>query len=208
VPGLPPVENHERRCQAKSRVTLERCRRWALKDQRFCQFHGGRRGHNPHIPTFYRHKLGPTLRKAVDELLSAPHADQVQLYEELALARMQVQQVLALIEPAMKKQDTAALGAGLLHESLSHVRDMCLAVSRIEKDADDKVSLHVVDSFIVQILRAVYRACGDAHADIAKRIEEEIETSVRLPVGGDVLAGGTTLTPDQVVKEMDASVNC
>lgn len=212
--GAPP-EGHERQCHSRSRVTQQRCRRWALKDSDYCQFHGGRskRGvpTTNKLPSIYRKGLKDGLVDLLESLASQPHHDQIALYEELALSRMCAQQALALATPVLSGEkvdaQTQALTVSLLKDALNNVRDMCIAVSKIEKDKDDRVSLKVVDLFIIQILRAIYRVCGDEHAELAVRLEEEITSTVQLPKDIDVegaVAGTDSLPSD--VQSMDSSI--
>lgn len=213
----PPPDGHERQCRATSRVSRQRCRKWALKGSNYCQFHGGRRkiATRKGMPSYYSKHLGPTLKAAMTELLEQPHDEMVQLYEELALARVQASQAVALAAPCFEpgteiKAETKSLAMEMLRSSIDHVKDMCLAVQKLEQNAADKISLRVVDLFILQIVRAVYTVCGTDNQDIAQRIEAEIENRVRLPKQLDIDTGvtvnGTVITPDQVVVDMDRSI--
>ena len=155
----------------------------------------------------YSRHLGQTLKAQLTEFLDAPHGVQTQLFEELALARTQAVIALKLYEAGMdsKEERTKVLAHSLLKDALNHVRDMCLAVSRIEAAAADKVSIATVDLFIVQVVRAVGRVVKDD--ETTKAIEKEIRDTVRLPTSkeADVPIGsmGTELTPDMEVLAMD-----
>jgi len=200
--GSPP-EGSPRQCHARSMHTRQRCRKWALKGRDFCQFHGGRREvvSEKGLGKYGRH-LGKTLRAQLAELASSPHHEQVELYEELALTRLAALDAIKLWEAAQKSKvdETKALAVSCLHDAMTRVREMCLAVTRIEKDSEDKVSLRVVDLLILQVVRAVHRVCQDD--ELAGKIEEEIHNTVRMPTTDDTTPG-TDLTPDEVVREMD-----
>jgi hypothetical protein len=154
----------------------------------------------------YSRHLGKTLKDRVAELLNEQPAQQLALFEELALARTMAGEAVQLWDAACgpkAQPETKALAGSLMRDALTFVRDMALAASRVENDAKDKVSVGVFDLVIAQVCRAIHRACPDE--DLAKAIEAEINEAVRFPKaqGGGGAAGGTLLTPDQVVREMD-----
>ena len=206
--------DHPRRCQARSMHTRQQCNKWALKGSKYCQFHGGRnalarKGYG--LTRFYTRELGPTLKQKLEELTDKPHHEQLTLYEELAIARVQAMQALKMAEPALEgkdlKPETRALCFSVLNDAMENVKEMVLAASRIEKEADDKVSIKVLDLFVLQITRAIFRVCGTDNEGLARKIQEEIERTVRLPLhnGTDpnVTIEGVTSTPDMLVREMD-----
>lgn len=157
----------------------------------------------------YSKYLGDTLSKRLAEMLEQPIGVQVSLFEELAIVRTQAVEAIRLWDAAVEspKPDskTVQLAMEVVSGSLREVKEFCLAVSRIEKDAEDKVSLRIVGVFVDQIVRVVYRVCGEKYEGLADAIREGIEEGVRLPKSGDELeVEGTLRTPDQVVEEMDA----
>jgi len=200
----PPPEGHDRQCQARSRVTRQRCRRWALKGRKYCQFHGGRRQpvRTDNLPRYSKH-LGKVLQDKLNEYLSEPHSEMLGLYEELAIARVTVEDSLKLFDAAMNKGDTAArmTASDLIRTALNHVRDMCLAAAKIEREAEDKVSLRVVQLFSNQIVRCIHRVCPDR--GLAIRLEREIRENVRLPKEVDTT--GVDFTVGDQLKDMDLS---
>lgn len=211
--GAPP-EGHERQCQARSMVTKRRCRRWALTGRDFCQCHGGRRAlaHRRGLPKHYTKHLGETLRSRIEGLADESHEEQVQLYEELAISRVMLEQALKLAEPVLMNgadmdARTKMLAMSMLGDAIAGVKELVLACSRIENDAKERVSIRVLDLFVLQVMRAIYRVCGDDSAT-AEKIEYELRDSVSLPSGDQPLelpeVEGTTLAPsDDVVREMD-----
>jgi hypothetical protein len=212
--GSPP-EDHPRRCKAKRRNLREQCRKWALKGSDYCKFHGGRhRISRKGLPKRYAKFLGPTLRKAVEELSKDPHFDQVNLYDEIAISRIAAGNALKLAEPVLMgevevKESAKMVALDLTKEAMNHVRDMVVAAAKIERDANAKVSLRVVDLIIMQIIKAVHEVCSDK--ELADKIAEHINENVRLPAQLNADVGATVIdgvesTPDMIVSEMDESV--
>jgi len=191
-----PVEGHIRQCQARSSVTMRRCRRWALKHSNFCQFHGGRRAlayrlkkgiYN--VPGYYSKYLGPKLSEQVKDALNRPHDEQVSLFEELAVSRGVATQALKLAQPLFDPQqatkldlDTKVAILGALNQAMAAVKEMVLAAARIEKETKDKVSLKVINLIVTQIIMAVNEVCGAENLDIAEAIAMAIDNKVRLPL--------------------------
>lgn len=161
----------------------------------------------------YSKKLGPALRDKVEELLGSSHDEQISLYEELALMRIAASQAVKLAEPALTGNNVSdkakRLAISLMCDALSEVREFVVAAARIEREANGRVSIRVVNLFIMQIVRAIYRAC-EGDDELAKRIEAEINETVRLPKDGDadpnVLIEGTMLLPSDAAREMDDSL--
>ena len=193
--GAPP-EGHKNQCKAKSQVTRVRCRRWALRGSKYCQFHGGRRATQFYgrtgkrrLPVVYSKFLGPKLAERVEELLEQPHAEQVSLYNELAIARSAACEALKLASPLFDEKQAAKLTPDLkslmiqtLGTAMGEVKDLVLAASRLEKEAGDKVSLKVVNLIVMQIILAINDVCGAEHLDLAEAIARAIDERVRLPL--------------------------
>ncbi len=213
VQGPPPADSPYR-CQAKARTSQARCRRWALRNRKYCQFHGGRNGgtsNTLNMSNYYKQFMKETLRDRVSALLDAPIESSAQLYEELALCRVGVQDSVKLVSAAMEngevKAETRALAFECMYSAIDRVQGLVLAISKLEKDAEDKISLRMLDLLIQQIIRAIARGCGDDEV-LAKAIEAEIDRTVKLPKPRElnVVMQGTGSTPDQIVTEMDSSV--
>lgn len=194
-----PPEGHPRQCRAKSHVTGKRCRRWALKGRFNCQFHGGRSqrvitSHRRRIlPGFYSKYLGPRLSERVAELMGKSHDEQVSLYEELAVARATACEALALAQPLFDaeqstklKPETKALMVQTLNQAMNGVKELVLAASRVEKDADDKVSLKVVNLIVQQIIVTINETCGTEQAPLAEAIAKAIDDHVCVPLSDKI----------------------
>lgn len=188
-----PPEGHARQCQARSRVTGRRCRRWALRGRRTCQFHGGRSGGISHrrkkLAGFYSKYLGPKLSERVAELMAKTHDEQVSLYEELAVARATACEAMALAQPLFDpeksselKPETRALMVQTLNQAMNNVKELVLAASRIEKDAEDKVSIKVVNLVVQQIVMTINEVCGTDNVQLCDAIAKAIDERVRLPI--------------------------
>jgi len=194
--GAPP-EGNPRQCQAMSRVTRKRCRRWALRGTNNCQFHGGRnaqralnqRNNKRRLPVFYQKYLGPKLSERIHDLMDKPHDEQVSLYEELALSRASACEALLLAQPLfddkMSKKlspEIKALILQTLNESMKNVKDLVLAASKLEKESGDKVSIKVINLVVQQIIMAINDVCGIENMVMAQAIAKAIDERVRLPL--------------------------
>ena len=183
--------DHPRQCHARSSMTGRRCRRWALVTSDYCQFHGGRRSVQRgyyQLSSVYSKYLGPKLSARVNDLLKRPHVEQVQLYEELAIARSTACEALKLAQPLFDERgdkltsETRVLMMQTLNEAMDNVKELVLACSRIEKDSADKVSIKVLNLVVNQIVLAVHEVCGTEHESLAEAIAQAIDDKVRLPV--------------------------
>ena len=188
-----PPEGHPRQCQARSHVTGKRCRLWALRGRRTCKFHGGRTGgvayRRRKLAGFYSKYLGPRLSERVADMLVKTHDEQVSLYEELAVARAAACEALALAQPLFDpekakelKTETRALMVQTLNQAMNNVKELVLAASRIEKDAEDKVSVKVVNLVVQQIVMTINEVCGTEQLGLAESIAKAIDERVRLPI--------------------------
>lgn len=197
--------NHEHRCQALHKTTRERCKKYAVRGSKFCVQHGGRlKGRikpqnkvmsREFMSAGYLQHVGPTLKKQLEHFLSKPHDEQVSLYEELAVARATATQALKLASPLFEDQTNAtpemkkllndpafkALALSTLNDAMGRVKDLVVAASKIEKDAEDKVSVKVINLFILQILRAIESVVGDDR-ELLMKINDAIDTQVKMPL--------------------------
>lgn len=157
--------------------------------------------------------LGPTLKAKIEELTSEPHHDQINLYDEIAIARLAAVQALKLAEPVLNGSikvdaNVTALALGCLRDAMDHVRDVVCSAAKIEAAAGGKVSLRVIDLIVIQIVKAIHEVCPDI--ELANKIEKQIRETVHIPnedspVNG-VIAVGVESTPEIMVMEMDQSV--
>ena len=100
--------------------------------------------------------------------------------------------------------ETRMLAATVMNTCLDRVRELVLACSRIEKDADDKVSMKVVFLFMGQITAAIHKALAGDEV-LALKIVEQIKEDVRLPKPGEDFTEDISdvSTPADIVLAMD-----
>ena len=141
------------------------------------------------LPSFYSKYLGPKLSERVAELLARSHDEQVSLYEELAIARSTACEALRLAQPLFDegqadklKPQTKALMVQTLHQAMSNVKEMVLAAAKLEKEAETKVSMKVVNLVVQQIVIAINDVCGTENRAIAEALAKAIDDRVRLPL--------------------------
>lgn len=193
--GAPP-QGHIGQCKARSRHTRVQCRKWALRGSNYCQFHGGRRAASLYcktgkrkLPMFYSKYLGPKLSERVKELLDQPHDEQISLYQELAIARVNACEALKLAQPLYDDEKSKKLSPELkslilntLQDAMGGVKELVLAASKLEKDSADKVSIKVINLIVMQIIMAINDVCGTENMAIAEAIAQAIDERVRLPL--------------------------
>lgn len=136
--------------------------------------------------SFYSKQLGPTLAEKLQELTGKPHSEQLQLYEEIALARCAAAEALRTVAPVFEGNPNVtdsmrSLACGIVQEAMSNVAQLVETASRIEKNAEDKISVNVLNLFVVQITYAIYKILGRENLHLAKRIDAAIQETVRLP---------------------------
>lgn len=217
----------EPRCQARlsrsQSVLREQCKNPAVEGSRWCKHHGRKKHHRAllvaagarvsgdgrlgDVPAVYKKAMSRSLREAVDEMMERAPAEQVALYEELALMRHTALQAVVLYDAALQtnKSELVANASQMLREALREVADMAQACSRVEQSSQDKLSLTQVSVIIDQIVRVAYDVFGGEQEDLQKVtiFAEAIKHRVKLPT---LENRGTTITPDQDVLEMDATV--
>ena len=200
--GAPTDEQFQ--CAAQMKRWNRRCRKWALRGSKYCQFHGGRRASDPkveieHMPSFYKDKLGPTLTEALEQHLDLDASDQVNLYEELALMRMSAGQAVQLYSAAVEGEanaETQSAAAALMAEALKQVQAMCESAARMRQSdhaiRPDAVALKTFVNLMVRILYA------ELSEEDAVKVEARMRVDIRMPDE----TRGTSVAPDAVVREM------
>lgn len=142
---------------------------------------------NTHLPRFYSKVLGPKLQERFKELCATSHEEQVALHEELVLARLSCEQAVKIAAPILEgdkvKDSTRAMALAALNAGVAHVRETVLACARVEALSKDTVSVRVVQLVIQQVVRIIFKACGDENEEVAKRIEIMVR-DIRLPKAG------------------------
>lgn len=207
-----------KRCVAISKSTGQRC-----KSLRKCGYDRC----NKHIFNFsktrfnkmsrYAKSMGTTLTQKVAELQSADHPIH-SLRDELDFARVLAGDVIALYEAACQTPDEAkreankSMASALMVNALNNVRDMATAYVKIEKEYGAAMSVEqtqiLVSKFAQLMDRVLKEAVRDGKLDDTQaklmciRMQELVED--RLVVSNQ--PHGTTLTPDQDMRDMIDSV--
>jgi hypothetical protein len=176
---------------------------------------------------FYQRRLTKTLKKAVEESFERTNAEQIALYEELALVReaagqavqnygeaAELQEEFEAAKASGKKIDEAALvavkqitteAAGQMVSELKNVEHFATAIAKIEAASKDNVTVHLLNSIVHQTVRLFYEVCGVEHIALAQRFEKLMKDKIVLPSQQNT-ATGTTITPDLDVLSMDSLI--
>jgi len=205
------IEGHPRQCQYM-RAGIIRCGKWAVKGSDYCATHGGKcEANSPdrivrvgHLPTFYSDKLKGTLKAAVEGALQAPVAEQLSVLEELAVSRATAGLVVDMFQQAVDKNNGEAMQkAGfLVRETMEKIARLADIAARIQASGPN-ISVHTIHLIVNQIVRIAYEVFADDQPR-AELFERMVRENVRLPSFGE--AEGTSITPDQDVMEMDATI--
>jgi len=200
-------QGHARQCQGTSTHTRLQCRRWALKERNYCARHGGRQTFGAKVnrlPRMYSHLLGGTMEETMDAMLDESPAEQIQLFEELALTRVVCQDAVKLFAAAQQGSDEQKiLAQQIMCDALKFVKDMCEGAAKVDSNAKDKFSVQHVRHIANQITKCAHEAFGVDNPEAVKHFAELLKTKVKMPSAENE---GTDITPDQDVTEMDATI--
>lgn len=198
--GAPNDERYQ--CHATRRCGI-RCRKWALKGSKYCQFHGGRRSRDipvrtAELPVFYSHRLTKTLNEMVEDHLSLDPNEQLSLLQELALMRQAASEAVALYSAATKSDssETRNAAAMIMVDALKNVQTMCQAATSVEATRKDRLDGFALKTVIAQVARIAYDCFGDT--EDARRFEDMLRETIKVP--GEVEAA--KVSPDEQVRMM------
>ena len=142
-----------------------------------------------------------------DCLDKAPH-EQLNLFEELALMRVQAGQAVKLYGAALElpddnpsAQELQANAGLIMRDSLKDVISTCEAAARIEAASKNRITLNDVAFIVAQIVRIAYEVFDD-DMDRAQQFEVLVRDKVKITDSGR----GTDVTPDQDVQDMDDTI--
>lgn len=158
------------------------------------------------MPRFYRTRVTKTVQELLDEHLSQPAHEQVQLLEELALSREAAGEAVAMycivkeLPPGPKRDEMMIAAVELMKGQLDYVKSMALAANSI-LNAGKALGINDLSCVRDQMVRAAFETFGD---DPRVKDFERILREVKVPLADG--AQGTTLTPDQDVMDMDETV--
>lgn len=230
-PGGKPPLDHPRRCSALTKNTGEPCPQWGLTntDPPLCRFHGGRQrkraqtrnGHYTaqQLPMIYKKRLGPTLKKAVEEATGVDPDEQVAIYSELALLREYAGQFVGMYSATVesqvaaeesgdaakiaKAQERVTAAGMMMAEALTHVTDTCAKAAKIADKQKDRFSIHDLRWVIDRILMIHHNVVGKNQPELARAFAKALEEQLELPNSTD---RGTELHPDETARQYDESV--
>lgn len=143
------------------------------------------------MPSAYAKHLMPTLAQRLDEFLGGPQrAKQLELYEELALARtLLTQQIdtLTVLELAQSRGEVIEVphlvaARQMVKDGLNLVADLASKQAKIEKDLTDKVGVQALGMFVEDITRMIHKRLG-GDTEVAMQLTEDL-MQLKLPGPG------------------------
>lgn len=216
------IKRDGQRCAKMSRKGKKLCSKHdgsALPKYRERQLSKGGNGEQVMPVNFYDRRLGPKLRRFIDEHMEAPYAEQRQVYGELAMIRQTAGDCAALYNSAIEAQDLPddkcspdrkrelLLEAGsMMRFAMIEVVKVAKVAAEIDANGRDKFSAATLHDVTNQILVMV-RKCFDQYPDAMMDFDQLMSEELRLPalgINGEII--GTELTPDQDVTCMDLSI--
>lgn len=165
---------------------------------------------------FYKH-LGPKLKTLFDEAVTVKEFD---IQEEITLTRIAATEQLAICnqlhaiwdDPSTRPTEPQAVSAyaALLREateafkkSLSDITYQVERQAKIHAMVAEKLGPNAIADVVRQINRMIYETFGQSDWEGVKRLNDRLTNELQLP---SLKNQGTTITPDQEVMLMDASV--
>lgn len=164
----------------------------------------------------YRYMMSASLRKKMAEMQGQQSPlEQLGLFDELALMRQLAQGAVATWDAAtcdenedkkVPEQLKAAAGI-LMREALNDVAKMAEHVAKIEGMAADKLSIAQLGIVVDQIVHLAHEVFGqdDETLERCKIFSALVNERIKIPT---LEVKGTSITPDQDVMAMDATVPC
>lgn len=223
-------DGHPRRCQIRARKGYQHlphherpftCRNYARKGYKYCRFHNhGNIKNSDHKTTKMPDAYRVVSRTLMDRLkqLEGVEGDALNLRKELSLTRASAFDAIEKYGVALDMHEAAkgtgkaeiisaaesvvASAADAMREVLKEVRDCALDAARIEALTSGSFSITSVRNIVIQCARLMYDVCGEEHQHLAVQFEQLLATKIKVSVGET----GTSLTPDQDVREMDDTV--
>lgn len=217
--------NHHRRCTGKWKG--ERCHWWALRGGELCGFHLRSQQRALRLQTpltaleshlmdaasgtrnFYTRRLGPKLQAALAQALQAPDTERMSILSELDLMReiagdaVELYSVAREMPENLRNKTDLVLSAGAVAASaLREVVYVAEKAQAMENARQDKYDVHALNDIVLQLTTFVAE-CFGSNIDGMLAFDALITTKLRLPQIG---VAGTTITPDQDVLDMDATI--
>jgi hypothetical protein len=180
------ADGRPRRCHARSSQTGRRCARWSEPARDYCKFHGGRQ---PQVrlkkmPAAYAAHLRPALAERLQDFLgSKRREEQLEIFEEIALARTMLTEALDIAKVIHGQGAEMELAAQRhVRDMMDTVADLCVRMARIGKDLADTVNVGALGMFVEEITRMMYARLGD-QSDVARALADDLR-QLRLPASG------------------------
>ena len=187
--------------------------------------HPERYGISCETMAYYQKVIGPKLKAVIDRIKSAP--DFLDVSDEVAHIRVTHEQNIAVYNAVFeaqdelgdKKDEALRLAGSMLASSADEVIRAVEKAARIQVSMVDKVSPLALETTVRQISQFVFRAFDMPDIQPGDDIETQqrkIEAKVRIQKFNRMMTEelclptmkslGTTITPDQQVLAMDASI--
>jgi hypothetical protein len=170
------------------------------------------------LPKFYRGKLSKTLTAFVDECLTTGVQEQLDLLEELAVARGLTGEVGMLYmaacempestpEEREKKFAAIELLRPAMKDWVGWVADMTERAARVRATVRDKISATDLQQVLAQVVRIAHDTLEPGHLsgrDAAVALERALSEQIVLPSRDG--ENGTDIAPGDDVRDMDDSI--
>lgn len=158
---------------------------------------------------FYTRRLGPKLQAALAQALQAPDTERMSILSELDLMReiagdaVELYSVAREMPENLRNKTDLVLSAGAVAASaLREVVYVAEKAQAMENARQDKYDVHALNDIVLQLTTFVAE-CFGSNIDGMLAFDALITTKLRLPQIG---VAGTTITPDQDVLDMDATI--
>jgi len=148
------------------------------------------------MPRFYSKYLNKTLQDYVEEQLAVSPREQLQLFEELAVARTMASKAARLYSASVGT-DSEDTGIMVMRDALEFVVDVCTKAAAIEASSKDKLSVHNLVHAVNQITRIIYDVLGGTNDGLAEEIERRIRKELRVETDNE---------QDDLVDVMDPAI--
>jgi len=163
------------------------------------------------MPKLYGKVLNETLKDSVAAQIGVDPREQCSLFEELALLREHAAQTVKLwsgLQDMGASPDQIIAAGEVMASTMAEVAKLAQSAHNITQGGKDQFSIHDLQFVIQSVIKVIFTVCeervdGQNYRFIAEEIEQMIRDSIVMPSNE---TQGTTLTPDQDVAEMDASV--
>ena len=216
--GRPP-DDHPRRCHGIMRDG-NRCTQWARKGLTRCNSHGARRSlkvlynngsWKGFMPNFYRKQLTATLSTALADQLQLESSEQFSILEELALTRETAADFVQLYglahaayeaDPSEEKLQAKMAAGTMLRDVLAEVAVLADKAAKIHFTGKQVFTALDLKLIVAQMSKIMFDICGTTNVHLAKEFEYAVGDRLKLPSDNN----GTTITPDQDVIDMDATI--